>query len=377
MEMQVLKYYIDSNMKTNKISRDVIHIQSVTLWQFAIPTRDSLSYLLFLLFPALLCGCQIMEIETTSEPLSPMAYVTYSKHDTKTRININDDITCLDVFSFNDDVFERLDSYQRFEHVEFKDNTCSIGTSSGKKRIIMLANHTSDKYEWIDINCTKALEKTRFDLEQEEPDYPIMTADFKIDAGESLNSELEPLTGEVLLRSICCDFSGKAYSGSELTDIKVYLTNVNASCGIWNNDDGSPARIINAGRLNGDDLSRFTHPEMIYQDLGNSVGSIRSYPGIKFKAYPSYHQDESIGTPFTRLVIEGKIMGHTYYYPIAINRTAKSDNSGLRRNMCYIYDITIRRTGLTDPDGNIEDSFADIDIEVEKWKERDWYDLHF
>lgn len=364
-------------MKAKTISRDITPKKSDTFGHLAIPVRDSLSYLLFLIVPALLCGCNTLETVTYT-PLSPEASTFSDSGDsTRTSINIEGLVSCLDVFTFNDDIFERLDTYQRFEHGQLKDNICSIGTCSGKKRIIMLANHPSEKYDWIDINCAKALVKKTFELELERTDYPIMIADYQIEAGVSFSSQMECLTGEVILRSIRCDFSDKSYSGAVLTDIKVYLTNVNASCGIWNNTAGSPERIINQGRLNIEDISKFTHPELVYQELDCSVGHDKVYPEIRLKAYPNYHPYESIGTPFTKLVIEGKIMGNTYYYPIAINRNTENDKYGLRRNMCYIYDITIRRSGLTDPDGNIEASFANIDIEVEKWKERDWYDIRF
>ena len=364
-------------MMIMKISRDVVLTLSDTLRQFAFPVRESLSYLLFLILPASICGCNILEIETDN-PISPEAYAFIdSTFITRTSIDIKDKISSLDVFTFNDDRLERLDSYQRFEDEELANNNCSVGTGSGRKRVIMLANSQANVYEWVDINCRRALEKRRFELEDEDPEFPFMIGDFKIDAGARLFSELERLTAEVVLKSIRCDFSKKSYAEAELTDVKIYLTNVNASCGIWHDENESPSRIINTGRLNMDDMNRFAHPNIIYREYDSPIGSQRIYPDITLMAYENSHREESIGTPYTKIVIEGKINGNTYYYPIAINRNGETNDYGIRRNMRYIYDITIRRTGLTDPDGSIQDTIADIEMIVEKWKELDWYDIRF
>lgn len=362
-------------MKEMNISREIFFEQSDTIRHLAYPVRDSLSYLLFLVFPAFIYGCSPLEIPDTKE--SPeTAIETAEGRPAKTQITISEDIASLDVFSFEDDQLQRLDSYQRFDKGQRKDSTYDIATRSGDKIIILLANSTQSKYTWADINCIKSMEKVRFSLENEQPGTPIMTGVYHIRAGGSVNSTLMPLTGEVVLRSLECDFSGQAYSGEQMTDVKVYLTNVNASCGIWNEDETYPTRIINAGRLNEDDMEEFNDPDIICRELDAPVGSETIYPDIRFRAYPNNGKEESIGSPFTKLVIEGRICGRTWYYPITVNRSSTEDY-GLCRNRQYIYDISIRRTGLTDPDGVVEPMFAEIRMEVKAWKERDWYDISF
>ena len=48
---------------------------------------------------------------------------------------------------------------------------------------------------------------------------------------------------------------------------------------------------------------------------------------------------------------------------------------GIRRNCRYIYDLTITGTGLTDPDGTIDGKQLKMVMEVEEWKEKEWYDI--
>ena len=363
-------------MKGLNISRDRYLEQSDTLGHIAYPVLGILSYLLFLVFPALICGCNPLEING-SNLKSPEGTTNTDYRDcVRTSIITDASLKSLDIFTFEDDRLQRLDSYQRFDNLSCTGQTYDIASCTGKKILIMLANNKKDKYEWADINCRKSLEKSIFNLENEDYDFPTMTAEHHITAGKSLCSKLIPLTGEVILRSIRCDFSGKSYSGEQMDEIKVYLTNVNACCGIWNDEDVYPTRIINAGRLNESDMKHMIHPELICQRFEGKVGNDIAYPDIRLRAFPNSSPEESIGTPFTRLVIEGKICGKTWYYPIEINREDKEE-SGLRRNRCYIYDITITSTGLTDPDGAIKRLTADIVMEVEEWKEKDWYDVRF
>lgn len=372
MAVPDLNFITDSDMKTIINSREILFLHSNKLSHSTFPVRVSF-YLLFLSLPALIYGCSKLEA-SDSESVPPTAS---EEKAVKSSMRIDGNLICLDVFSFNDDKMERLDSYQRFEEGQFCGDTCKIGTSAGRKRLIILANMPFGKYEWVDINCCKALEKRRFELENEDPDFPLMARDMEIEAGKPLHPQMEALTGEVVLRSLRCDFLGRDYYGETLTDVKLYLTNVNASCGIWEKEDGAPSRIINSGRLNMDDVNKFNFPELVYRSLESPIGIKQVELNMSMRAFENYHEEESIGTPFTKLVIEGKIRGETYYYPIAINRGPGTEDSGLHRNTRYIYDITITRTGLTDPDGIIQETNAKIDMEVETWKEKDWYDVRF
>ena len=375
-EQQVLTYFTDSEMNTRKKSRENILNSSDTFWRSATPCREPFSYLLFLIFPALVCGCCASELQNTFAAVPDSSGESHDRFQVRTTAGIESRFRSLDVFTFENDRMERLDSYQRFEEGQHTGQTCSIASRSGEKIITMIANSSEDKYGWADINCRKALTKRVFNLEDESPHFPIMTGEHCIKAGTTFIADMRPLTGRVVLRSIRCSFSEPQLKEEHLTDVKAYLTNVNASCGIWPEETG-PSRIINAGRLNENDLSRFQHPEIIFNQINENIGHERVYPEIILEAYPNFYPEESIGTPYTKLVIEGKIKGHTYYYPIPINRGKGSTEPGIRRDKSYIYDLTITRTGLNDPDGVIKEEEIKANMEIKEWKEKDWYDIRF
>ena len=102
----------------------------------------------------------------------------------------------------------------------------------------MIANSSEDKYGWADINCRKALSKRTFNLEDESPHFPVMTGEHCIKAGTTFIADMRPLTGIVVLRSVRCSFWEPQLKEEHLTDVKAYLTNVNASCGIWPEETG-------------------------------------------------------------------------------------------------------------------------------------------
>ena len=95
-------------MKKTGISREIALEHSDTLRRSAIPNRATLNYLLFLIFPALICGCTAPELAQT--------YLDAPESNrVKTIIKMNSQALCLDVFTFENDRLKRLDSYQRFE----------------------------------------------------------------------------------------------------------------------------------------------------------------------------------------------------------------------------------------------------------------------
>lgn len=62
----------------------------------------------------------------------------------------------------------------------------------------------------------------------------------------------------------------------------------------------------------------------------------------------------------TKLIIEGSILGTTYYYPIGI--------SSMGENLAYkVNSVTIKRTGSTDPDKYVSKAALDVNIDVLDW----------
>ena len=110
-------------------------------------------------------------------------------------------------------------------------------------------------------NSREAMSQIYADLEKESREALLMSGECHATAGGGANMYLRRLCSEVRLRSICCDFSGRPYSGAVVTNARAYLINVTAEASITYDDQGFPKRIINAGGLNMNNLESFREPE--------------------------------------------------------------------------------------------------------------------
>ncbi len=323
------------------------------------------------MLPAFLYGCHDTAGTVTPIMMPSVSKVTLS-YDLES-------IMTLDVFVFRDDIFRKLDCYQRFEDMEEWEGVVVSG--SGKRTITAIANSPYGRDDWLKLTSRSYMEGITVSLAEEERENPFMAGEVSVDAeggGFSVRDRLNliPFASEIRLNSICCDFKGKAYEGEKISDVRVYLTNVNAECGILEEAGTAPRRIINAGRLREEDMDEFIRPELIMQEISGAIGKSKIYPGIHLWCYQSNHPQETPGTPFTRLVIEGKVSGQTYYWPININRDT-DDEPGIWRNRQYVYDIRITRKGSTDPDLPIKTEDITINQEIAEWKEIKEYEVAF
>jgi hypothetical protein len=193
-----------------------------------------------------------------------------------------EDISSLDIFVFKDDDLRILDCYQRVDEKENWDgNVCS---SAGDRIISICANSRIEADEWPWIRSRGSLEKIAVSLELERRYSPFMSGEVRVTARESrpISAEisLRPMASEIYLRSVSCDFTGKPYAGEEITDAKVYLTNINAECGMLEDGDSHPRRVINAGGLCKEDMELFEDPGIVYQEIGSNIGKFWLKPEI-------------------------------------------------------------------------------------------------
>lgn len=279
-----------------------------------------------------------------------------------------------DIFIFNNDALRRLDSYQRIEG----SGPVKAASRKGDKIIVIIANSSYSKKDWRHINSFEGLYEETALLEQESTGYHIMTSVLEISSVDRhiYRADMERLSSGIRINSIRTDFSGREYDGEPLTDVKVYLTNVNASCMLLRHEGFRPELIVNPGFLDMSAVSGFKDTGIIYREIDEDIGEDAIYPDIILFCYPNDAGEETAGSPFTRLVIEGRIRGETYWYPITINRgdfgiASGGDGRGIGRNMMYSYDITIRRTGTKDPDIPVSLEDVTISCPVEPWEDID------
>lgn len=283
----------------------------------------------------------------------------------------------LDIFTFNDDELKRLDSYQRIEDPDIEE--VDIRSQNGDKHIVICANSHCGKEDWADVNSLQSVEDRYADLASEHRRSPLMTGTGRACAGDGNvhTIHLRTLAAEIVLRSIRCDFTGKPYAGERITDVSIYLTNVNARCRMLADNEVKPTHILNAGGLDREDVMNLEEPDLIFTTMKASVGDIACRPDIRLLCYPNSWHEESPGTPFTRLVIEGTLEGERFVWPMDINREKGNKEPGIYRNCSYIYDVVITRKGVTDPEETMTTDMMDISMEVKKWEEKEGYSIEF
>lgn len=308
------------------------------------------------LLPALFSSCMKEDAQSMNLALSS-PYGSSATSDTS-----------VDIFTFNDDELQLLDSYQHI--TSLSSDKLEIRSQNGSKIIFICANSRKNIYDWGEIRTLKSLDKITADLRTEKRDRLLLTGTGRTSAGErECNIELRPVVSEILLKSIRCDFSNTSYEGESIRDARIYLTNVNCRCSITAQKDIMPAEIINPGGLDMDDVACFKEYDMIFQKLEEPIGETSICPEASLLCYPNTSEKETPGSPFTRLVIEGRIGEDTYWWPIDINRDPQVADKGIERNVCYIYDITIKRKGTADPDIPINAEDVEIKMTTTKWKE--------
>ena len=267
----------------------------------------------------------------------------------------------LDLLFFQGGPRYLLDAWQHFDSL---DGNRVTGTSSTAAETVVALSGYRDG-SWSAIRSRDSLGDIRFRLEEEDPAGPMLFGTGPAARTGSLT--LQPMLVRITLRSIACDFSARPYAGETLKDVRAYLTNACAECRPFRPDE-PPAAWLNAGRLDEVETAALSHPETVLRDLCPELGG-RIYPDVDFHCYPNPSDGQEFGRPLTRLVIEGRLRGTVYYYPI--------DLPGLEANVRYRLDITLLRAGSLDPDTPAASDALRLESRVLDWDWREWDDIHF
>ena len=319
--------------------------------------RPAYAGIFILLLPTIFIGC------SDSVPPRSDDFCTHSVVRSRVTSPISQYLSgsTLDILTFNDDRLGRLDSYQRIE--KFTGNAVYPTSTSGGKIIFLYYGSVDDRYGWAQINSISSLGKICCNLEDESRNRPIMTGQCRCIAGEtSIPIDLAPLSCKVKLTQLQCDFSGTPYAKSKIRDVKAYLTNVNATCSIMPESYPNKVRLINVGMLNPSDIEGFKDRSILFQEITGELGLNIIRTDACFLCYPN----NTDATRTTRLVIEGKIDGETYYWPLEVG-----DGEGISRNCSYEYCILIRRKGTSDPDILIDRKDIGLNLNVKQWEEKE------
>lgn len=255
----------------------------------------------------------------------------------------------LDLFVFEDDGIGSLDAYIR--SYAYSPSAVEIHSAGGEKRVVAVANATFSDAFVSAIQSYEDLRGAVVSFTEDNPSYPVMSgeAQFTAGTGQGCDLTLEPMMSVIELKSL--RYKG---SGGFLTGVRVYLTGVGNRAELLRDGGFLPSETLNNGGLSETDLGRLAYSGMVYRYLGNgrSDGDGTTYGSASLYCYPNEAEEESAGSPFTRLVIEGKLDGKTCYYPIPINRDLYGEDTsgGIGRNQRFVYEITLTRAGTESPD---------------------------
>ena len=273
----------------------------------------------------------------------------------------------IQILIYNDDARQYLDSRTFYEAGDGYDNIVCATSGNGMKEIVLLCNLPRTFPDWADVLSLPALKRLTTGLETESLSHPVMCGCAKVRAGEQVEITVSPLSARIRLREISCDFRGTAYPFEEISDVKLYLTNVNADSPLV--PDGSAGRrFINNGSLNPLDITGFRDKGLISRELGCRVGMDPVTTDMEFLCYANPFTEEAFGCPLTRLVVEGKILGRTWYWPIDL---CKLHPGGIRAGENYDISLTILRTGTDDPDTPVQLVGGELEMEIVQWKEKE------
>ncbi|MCI2081701.1 MAG: fimbrial protein [Bacteroidales bacterium] len=254
-----------------------------------------------------------------------------------------------------------------------------VRATAGNRNIYVVANaHGTALSTATDEASFKAMIS---ELKQEsEGDFTMVGSEhgFTLVEGDAAVNDvtiaISRMAARITLSGIDADFSNTTLAGKVLTDVKVYVTNVNSSK-FYHDGTTSPSdvHIINyQGYVAEDSPVSGNMVNMFYESVAESVGTgSNSDTGVHyFYAYQNMISEET-EIKFTRLVIEGKIDGETYYWPININQTGFRSESpghdGVKANCSYDYKVKITRIGSNNPDDAVETAIANVTLTVTDW----------
>lgn len=214
-------------------------------------------------------------------------------------------IKSLDIFVFNADGDMSLDSYERTDGYRLG-NYFNATSTSGRKRIVLIANCPSDKLMFSNFSNYEDLQGFVFDFADDDPEYPLMCGEANFYAGKdgSCTVNLNPLLCEVVISEI--------KTSAPINSISVRLKNINTRTTVLDNSGFTSYGIEPAGQ------------EFPYR------------AGLTLYCYP-YASEGGLGSPHTEINIVCRRGSDVREYNIVVN-----GGNGIERNSRYVYAINIK-----------------------------------
>ena len=244
------------------------------------------------------------------------------------------------------------------DYVNQNTSDITLDCTLGKKTIVVLVNAPSFGYV-MDLTTLAAQNSL---LTDNEAGSFVMEGKVSVDI-TSLNSIsiTVPVTRKVArieLSSLNVAIDMPQYSSKTFTVSSVYLINVSAEMPYF--EQAAPILWYNKTAYSSVDDNT-----LIYDDLGDfEITSETPYTTKNvFYCYPNNVTPDSFSETWsprlTRLVVEAKLDGETYYYPITV--------PNIKQNKRYEVNLIITRPGAKSPDYEVDKLVADFKVSVADW----------
>lgn len=272
----------------------------------------------------------------------------------------------VDLFFFDTLGVQPLDSYQQLTGLSGSDYALS---GVGAKRLVALSARPGTGREWLDIATYGNLCKHRFSLDREDPERPLLVGETLLEDGASRETTLplRTMLSSVRIRTVSCDFSGKAYEGEAFVNSRLFLTYAATETLPLEAPEGRAVSWMNLGDADSTAVLQLPFPEMLLQEGCGSIGRERKTVDRSFYCYPPAGKAEDM--PGTRLVLEGSVGGKPCYYPLEL--------PSLAAGQCLLLDITLKRMGTPSPDIPARTTEAMLESRTLPWEERADYTVVF
>lgn len=234
----------------------------------------------------------------------------------------------------------------------------TLDCTMGKKTIVVLVNAPSMGHI-MDIGAF-ATETTL--LSDNAAGAFVMEGKMNVDIQTSNDvTIMVPVTRKVArieLSSLNVEIDMPQYSSKTFSVSSVYLINVSAQVPYF--EQASPTLWYNKSAYFSEDDNT-----LIYDDVNDfEITSETPYTTKNvFYCYPNNVTSDSFSDTWsprqTRLVVEAKLDGETYYYPVTV--------PNVKQNRRYEVNLTITRPGSVSPDFEIDKLAANFEISVVDW----------
>ena len=303
-------------------------------------------------FMSVFTGCQKEVINENASDDRVTVNVSVPVAETKVVSVLNEaSIRNYQVFIFKEDgVVE--------DYVSQSSADITLDCTKGRKTIVVLVNAPSMGHvmDFASLTAERSL------LSDNAADCFVMEGKTNVDI-QSVNtvSISIPVTRKVArieLSSLNVAIDMPQYSSKTFTVSSVYLINVSAEMPYF--EQAAPILWYNKTAYSSVDDNT-----LIYDDMGDfEITSETPYTTKNvFYCYSNNVTTDSFSETWsprlTRLVVEAKLDGETYYYPVTV--------PNIKQNKRYEVNLTITRPGAKSPDYEVDKLAADFKVSVADW----------